>query len=120
MASVGALAGLLTPLVRALVLGGVGVVLAHDLLVFTDPLTGWGHPLALLVGVAYWPLLHRREGRVGAVMGAVPPRRVPRRTRQPAKQIVDEQAENGRVGRRASSRSRSETPGMAVPRGMLP
>lgn len=85
MASVGALAGLLTPLVRALVLGGVGVMLAHDLLVFTDPLTGWGHPLALLLGVACWPLLHRREGLVGAVMGAVPSRRGPRRTRQRAK-----------------------------------
>lgn len=85
MASVGALAGLLTPLVRTLVLGGVGVMLAHDLLVFTDPLTGWGHPLALLLGVACWPLLHRREGLAEAVMGAVPSRRGPRRTRQPAR-----------------------------------
>ncbi|MEE1769633.1 hypothetical protein PUR34_16135 [Streptomyces sp. JV185] len=82
MASVGALAGLLTPLPRVLVLGGVGVMLGRDLLALRDPLTDWGHPLALLLGVACWPLL-RRAGAVGGavVRGAVPSRRAPRGTR---------------------------------------
>ncbi|WP_349362061.1 rhomboid-like protein [Streptomyces sp. H27-C3] len=60
MASVGALAGLLTPWVRWAVLAGVGAMLLQDLLAFTDPLTNWGHPLALLLGVAFWPLVRRR------------------------------------------------------------
>ncbi|MFE6663685.1 rhomboid-like protein [Streptomyces sp. NPDC057697] len=67
MASVGALTGLLTPLPRVLALGGVGAMLARDLLELSDPLTNWGHPLALLLGVACWPLLRR----AGAVGGAV-------------------------------------------------
>ncbi|WP_424861980.1 rhomboid-like protein [Streptomyces sp. MMS24-I29] len=64
MASVGALAGLLTPWLRALVLGGVGAMLLNDLLRLADPLADWGHPLALLLGVACWPLL-RRTGAGG-------------------------------------------------------
>ncbi|MFD5186851.1 rhomboid-like protein [Streptomyces sp. NPDC058357] len=92
MASVGALTGLLTPLPRVLALGGVGVMLTRDLLELSDPLTNWGHPLALLLGVACWPLL-RRAGAVrgvvvrGAVVrgvvvrGVVPSRRSSRETR---------------------------------------
>lgn len=63
MASVGALTGLFTPLVRTLVLGGLGVMLAIDLVDLSSPLTDWGHPLALLFGIACWPLL-RRAGAV--------------------------------------------------------
>ncbi|MEU2674006.1 rhomboid-like protein [Streptomyces sp. NPDC007164] len=101
MASVGALTGLFTPLVRTLVLGGLGVMLASDLVELSNPLTDWGHPLALLLGIACWPLL-RRAGAVreavtrgaaargdvirGAVIsGAAPSRRAPRRTRPPAR-----------------------------------
>ncbi|MFD7531537.1 rhomboid-like protein [Streptomyces sp. NPDC059849] len=67
MASVGALTGLFTPLVRTLVLGGLGVMLAIDLVDLSSPLTDWGHPLALLFGIACWPLLRR----AGAVREAV-------------------------------------------------
>ncbi|MFF8830130.1 rhomboid-like protein [Streptomyces sp. NPDC015131] len=65
LASVGALAGLLSPVPRALVLAWVSVMLLQDLLAFEDPLTNWGHPLALLVGVACGPLLRRRTVRRG-------------------------------------------------------
>ncbi|MCX4845277.1 hypothetical protein OHB19_07995 [Streptomyces sp. NBC_00893] len=111
MASVGALTGLFTPLVRTLALGGLGVMLASDLAELSNPLTDWGHPLALLLGIACWPLLRRagavREAvtrgrrargdvirgaaasgavvRGAAVRGAVPSRRAPRRTPPPAR-----------------------------------
>ncbi|MFF1377191.1 rhomboid-like protein [Streptomyces sp. NPDC058308] len=69
-ASVGALAGLLTPWLRWTVLAGFGCMLVEDLIAFTDPMTNWGHLLALLIGVATWPLigLGRRPG--GPVRGA--------------------------------------------------
>ncbi|WP_411293618.1 rhomboid-like protein [Streptomyces kunmingensis] len=59
-ASIGALAGLLTPWPRWLVLGGFAAMLIEDLVAFTDPMTNWGHLLALAVGVGTWPLLRRR------------------------------------------------------------
>ncbi|MFJ8820625.1 rhomboid-like protein [Streptomyces sp. NPDC102467] len=69
-ASIGALAGLLTPWPRLLVLGGFAAMLLQDLIAFTDPMTSWGHLLALAIGVATWPLLRRRHfllsGRAGA------------------------------------------------------
>ncbi|MEV0254256.1 rhomboid-like protein [Streptomyces sp. NPDC050732] len=68
-ASVGALAGLLTPWLRWPVLVGFGGMLVDDLIAFADPMTNWGHLLALLVGVATWPLLRRRPG---AARGASP------------------------------------------------
>ncbi|MGW1407469.1 rhomboid-like protein [Streptomyces sp. NPDC002403] len=77
MASVGALSGLFTPLLRVLVLGGVGVMLARDLVELSNPLTNWGHPLALLLGVACWPLLRRAGAAKGAVRGVAPSRRAP-------------------------------------------
>ncbi|ARX86390.1 hypothetical protein SMD44_05861 [Streptomyces alboflavus] len=61
-ASVGALAGLLTSWLRWAVLAGFGWMLVQDLIAFTDPMTNWGHLLALVVGVATWPLL-RGHGR---------------------------------------------------------
>ncbi|WHM41231.1 rhomboid-like protein [Streptomyces sp. BPTC-684] len=63
MASVGALAGLLSPLLRWPLLGVMAVLLTQDLLDMADPLASWGHPTALLVGVACWPVLRRADRR---------------------------------------------------------
>ncbi|MFF3391590.1 rhomboid-like protein [Streptomyces sp. NPDC002669] len=107
MASVGALAGLLTPLPRIWVLGAVGAMVVRDLVELGSPLTGWGHLLALLLGVACRPLLRRAVARRGAggfgggalgrgtggrdglggdavLRGVVPSVRAPRGTRPPA------------------------------------
>ncbi|MER6454148.1 rhomboid-like protein [Streptomyces sp900105245] len=59
--SVGALAGLLTPWPRGLLLVAVGGMLLDDLVAFTDPMTNWGHLIALALGVASWPVVRRRE-----------------------------------------------------------
>ncbi|WP_406506822.1 rhomboid-like protein [Streptomyces sp. NBC_00212] len=59
MATVGALTGLLTPLLRWTTLTVVGALLVEDLLDMTEPLAAWGHPVALLVGVACWPAVRR-------------------------------------------------------------
>jgi hypothetical protein len=65
MASAGALAGLLPAWLRWPLLGGVGWPAATGLLAQTDPLTDWGHVLALALGVASWPLVRGWErGRV--------------------------------------------------------
>ncbi|MGW7368533.1 rhomboid-like protein [Streptomyces sp. NPDC054841] len=56
---VGALAGLFTPVVRTAALGWVSVLLVRDLLAYEDPLSNWGHPLALLAGVLCWPVVRR-------------------------------------------------------------
>ncbi|MGB8944082.1 MAG: rhomboid-like protein [Streptomyces sp.] len=58
-ASVGALAGLFRPWLRWLVLAGFGGMLIDDLIAFADPMTNWGHLLALSLGVATWPLVRR-------------------------------------------------------------
>lgn len=67
-ASVGALAGLLTPWLRRLPLITFGGMLVADLIAFTDPMTNWGHVMSLAIGIAAWPLV-RRRGRTR------PPRR---------------------------------------------
>ncbi|MFD5117500.1 rhomboid-like protein [Streptomyces sp. NPDC058391] len=59
MASVGALAGLLAPMVRWPLLGAVALMLAQELLAYRDPITDWGHPTALAIGVACWPAVRR-------------------------------------------------------------
>ncbi|MFF3398941.1 rhomboid-like protein [Streptomyces sp. NPDC002659] len=59
MASIGALAGLLGPIQRGTLLGFVVLMQVQDLLAFADPLTNWGHPLALLAGIACWPAVRR-------------------------------------------------------------
>ncbi|MEU5437386.1 rhomboid-like protein [Streptomyces sp. NPDC020719] len=69
MASVGALAGLLPPVLRWPLLGVVVVLITQDLFDMVDPLASWGHPLALLVGVVCWPFLRRAGARRA---GAVP------------------------------------------------
>ncbi|WP_438291715.1 rhomboid-like protein [Streptomyces sp. HUAS TT7] len=59
MATVGALTGLLAPLFRWTTLAVVGVLLVDDLVDMVEPLAAWGHPVALLVGVACWPAVRR-------------------------------------------------------------
>ncbi|MFI1395027.1 rhomboid-like protein [Streptomyces sp. NPDC020681] len=68
MASIGALAGLLGPVPRATLLGFTSLMLLKDLLAFADPLTNWGHPLALLAGLLCWPAV-RRVARHPLVLG---------------------------------------------------
>jgi hypothetical protein len=58
-ASVGALAGLLTPWLRWPLLVLFGGMLVEDLIEFTDPMTNYGHLIALTIGVATWPLTRR-------------------------------------------------------------
>ncbi|MCK8434682.1 hypothetical protein G3I77_17135 [Streptomyces sp. D2-8] len=63
-AGIGALAGLLPLWLRLPLLAGFGWMLLQDLLAFTDPMTNWGHLIALVIGVATWPLVRRwRDGR---------------------------------------------------------
>ncbi|MFG1669498.1 rhomboid-like protein [Streptomyces sp. Y7] len=57
--SIGALTGLLRPWLRWPVLTLFGAMLVQDLLRLTDPLTGWGHLIALVIGVGLWPLVRR-------------------------------------------------------------
>jgi len=61
--SVGALAGLLRPWLRWTVLAVFGWMVIGDLIAFTDPMTNWGHTMALAIGVATWPLLRRVSSR---------------------------------------------------------
>lgn len=58
-ASTGALAGLLRPWFRWPVLGLAAGLLLNDLIAFEDPMTNWGHLIALSIGVAGWPLVRR-------------------------------------------------------------
>ena len=58
-ASVGALAGLLTPWVRWPLVTLVAGMLVNDLIAFQDPMTNWGHLIALSLGIAGWPLVRR-------------------------------------------------------------
>ncbi|MFF4984852.1 rhomboid-like protein [Streptomyces sp. NPDC001046] len=58
-AACGALAGLLPLWLRLPLLTAVGGTLLEDLLAFTDPMTAWGHLIALLVGIATWPAVRR-------------------------------------------------------------
>ncbi|GGU80269.1 hypothetical protein GCM10010260_10620 [Streptomyces filipinensis] len=58
-ASTGALAGLLRPWLRWPLLALATTLLVDDLIAFQDPMTNWGHLIALSIGVASWPLLRR-------------------------------------------------------------
>jgi hypothetical protein len=58
-AGTGALAGLLRPWLRWPLLILVGGALLNDLIAFQDPMTDWGHLIALSIGVAGWPLVRR-------------------------------------------------------------
>ncbi|MEU1516754.1 rhomboid-like protein [Streptomyces sp. NPDC005811] len=70
-ASVGSLAGLLRPWLRRPLLIAFGGMLLQDLIAFTDPLTNWGHLIALTIGIATWPWVRRwsRERPGGAARG---------------------------------------------------
>ncbi|POX51381.1 rhomboid-like protein [Streptomyces sp. Ru72] len=72
-ASLGALTGLLRPWLRSIVLIVFSALLLQDLAEFTDPLSNWGHLLALAVGIATWPLV-RRWARTGAEVTPAPAR----------------------------------------------
>ncbi|MDQ0959194.1 hypothetical protein QFZ66_003072 [Streptomyces sp. B4I13] len=61
--SVGALAGLLGPWLRGFLLVAFGGMLLQDLIAYTDPLTNWGHLIALAIGVALWPWVRRWDLR---------------------------------------------------------
>ncbi|MFI8217284.1 rhomboid-like protein [Streptomyces sp. NPDC085932] len=58
-AGAGALAGLLPPWLRVPLLAAFGGMLLRDLFAFTDPMTNWGHLIALAIGIATWPLVRR-------------------------------------------------------------
>ncbi|MFJ8462443.1 rhomboid-like protein [Streptomyces swartbergensis] len=62
-AGTGALAGLLPLWLRVPLLAGFGAMLLQDLLAFTDPMTDWGHLIALAIGVATWPVVRRWQAR---------------------------------------------------------
>ena len=68
-AGVGALAGLLRPWLRLLLLACFGGMLLQDLVAFTDPLTNWGHLIALAVGVGTWPWVRRWAGEARTAQG---------------------------------------------------
>ncbi|MFC6595943.1 rhomboid-like protein [Kitasatospora paranensis] len=85
LASLGALAGLLAPRGRALALAVAATVVGNQLLQDPDLVTGVGHPVALLIGLALWRPLRR---------GPRPPRRPLRR---PARRRSRPQAAPARV-----------------------
>ncbi|MEU2913294.1 rhomboid-like protein [Streptomyces massasporeus] len=58
-AGIGALAGLLPLWLRLPLLAGFGWMLLQDLLAFADPMTNWGHLIALGLGLATWPAVRR-------------------------------------------------------------
>ncbi|MCC5478995.1 rhomboid-like protein [Streptomyces barringtoniae] len=58
-ASIGALSGLLSPWLRWPLLAVTAAELLGDLIAFEDPMTNWGHLIALTIGVASWPLVRR-------------------------------------------------------------
>ncbi|WUH50995.1 hypothetical protein OHO27_13245 [Streptomyces sp. NBC_00443] len=55
--AIGALSGLLRPWLRCPVLVLFGGMLIQDLVNLTDPLTNWGHLIALAIGIAMWPVV---------------------------------------------------------------
>ncbi|MFE5891610.1 rhomboid-like protein [Streptomyces sp. NPDC056462] len=54
---IGALSGLLRPWLRWTVPALFGGMLIQDLVARTDPLTNWGHLIALAIGIAMWPVV---------------------------------------------------------------
>ncbi|MGW3957607.1 rhomboid-like protein [Streptomyces sp. NPDC004752] len=53
----GALAGLVAPWLRWTLLALFGGMAVGDLIEFADPMTDWGHLIALTIGIATWPLV---------------------------------------------------------------
>ncbi|MFF7649991.1 rhomboid-like protein [Streptomyces sp. NPDC007983] len=66
IACAGALAGLLPPRPRWALIGGIGAALVAGSLLYFDPLTDWGHALALLTGTACGPYVRHVAQRRGA------------------------------------------------------
>ncbi|MFJ1704307.1 rhomboid-like protein [Kitasatospora sp. NPDC088346] len=62
LTSLGALAGLLPAAGRVVALGVAGALVGNQLLTDHDLVTGVGHPVALLVGIALWGRLRRGPG----------------------------------------------------------
>ncbi|MEV6053479.1 rhomboid-like protein [Streptomyces sp. NPDC052107] len=58
-AGIGSLAGLLRPWLRWPLLTLTAGTLLDDLIAFQDPMTNWGHLIALTIGVTSWPLVRR-------------------------------------------------------------
>ncbi|MEV7323005.1 rhomboid-like protein [Streptomyces sp. NPDC093970] len=58
-AGTGALCGLLTPWLRWPLLALVVWSLVTDLMALQDPMTDWGHLIALAIGTALWPTVRR-------------------------------------------------------------
>ncbi|WP_327680602.1 rhomboid-like protein [Kitasatospora sp. NBC_00458] len=85
LASLGALAGLLSVRGRLLGLGLAGALIAEQIATDRDLVTGVGHPVALLAGVALWRWLRRWDGHgPGRGRVAVPagvPKQAPARGR---------------------------------------
>ncbi|MEU0332571.1 rhomboid-like protein [Streptomyces sp. NPDC006193] len=69
-ASVGALAGLLRPLLRWPLLAVTAGALLDGLLAYRDPLTDWGHVIALTLGIAAWPLIRPVRHRTPVTLRA--------------------------------------------------
>ncbi|MER7479951.1 rhomboid-like protein [Streptomyces sp. NPDC126510] len=69
-AGIGALAGLLPLWQRLPLLAGFGWMLLQDLLAYADPMTNWGHLIALGIGVATWPVVRRWYAARLGVAGA--------------------------------------------------
>lgn len=69
MACVGALSGLLPPRGRWALLGIAGAMCAQDLVELVDPLASWGHPIALLTGLACVPLVREGARRTARAQG---------------------------------------------------
>ncbi|QKV97580.1 hypothetical protein HUT19_13210 [Streptomyces sp. NA02950] len=68
IACAGALAVLLRPRPRWALVGAIAVMLAASSLIgIADPLTDWGHALALLTGLVCWPYVRHTARRRAAV-----------------------------------------------------
>ncbi|WP_437043808.1 rhomboid-like protein [Streptomyces sp. enrichment culture] len=72
-AGTGALAGLLRPWLRVPLLAAFGGMLLRDLAAFADPMTNWGHLIALAIGIATWPLVRRWHTRRAVPAGGDAP-----------------------------------------------
>ncbi|MFF5371557.1 rhomboid-like protein [Streptomyces sp. NPDC013187] len=69
-AGIGALAGLLPLWQRLPLLAAFGWMLLQDLLAYADPMTNWGHLIALGIGIATWPVVRRWYATHPGVAGA--------------------------------------------------
>ncbi|MFB6888863.1 rhomboid-like protein [Kitasatospora sp. NPDC056327] len=91
LASLGALAGLLRPAGRLAALALASVTIAEQISSDRDLVTGVGHPVALLTGVALWRWLRRwdghrpRRGRAPDRAAASRPAELPRPAPAPAR-----------------------------------